>query len=182
MELLEKQLDSEVKFEGKILTVTQDIALLPNGNKAVRDVVHHGGGVGVLPLTEDNKIFMVKQFRYPTQKVLLEIPAGKLEKGEKPLDCGIRELREETGCRAENYTSLGAILPTPAYDTEKIYIFLATGIEKIAKQSLDTDEFINVFEMDFEDVLEMVMSGEIEDAKTAAAILKVNNLKLKGKI
>lgn len=172
MILEEKTLKSEKVLQGKILYVTQDTALLPNGKEALRDVVHHSGGVGVVPLTENNTVYMVKQFRYPMQEVTLEIPAGKREIGEEPLECGIRELLEETGCTAEKMTSLDLLYPTPAYDTEVIYIFLATGISKDHSQHLDEDEFADVVEIPLEEAVSKVMNGEIKDAKTQIALLK----------
>lgn len=172
MNLEEKKVSSEVVLRGKILYVTKDTALLQNGSYAVRDVVHHSGGVGVIPVTDDNTIYMVKQFRYPMNEVTLEIPAGKREKKEKPLECGKRELLEETGCIAEEMIYLGAIYPTPAYDTEVIYIYMAKGISRKSDQNLDEDEFLDVEEVSLEKAVEMVMSGEIKDAKTQIGILK----------
>lgn len=181
MELEEKTLDSKKVLQGKILYVTKDTALLSSGRKAIRDVVHHNGGVGVLPLTDKNTIYMVRQYRYPMHEVTLEIPAGKREGVEDVLDCGKRELREETGCIADEYINLGAIYPTPAYDTEVIYIYLARGIRKCCSQELDEGEFINVEEVSLEDAYNMVMDGEIKDAKTQIAVLKAYNIVMKEK-
>lgn len=181
MDLNEKSLGSKTKYRGKILYVTSDNVLLPNGDTSERDVVHHSGGVGILPLLDDGNVLCVKQFRYPMHRVLLEIPAGKKEKGEKPLECGIRELHEETGYKSNKITPLGEILPTPAYDTETIHIYLAENLEKISDQELDKDEFINVCKVPFSELLKMVMNDEIKDAKTVAAVLKtafIKNYKL----
>lgn len=176
MKLEEKTISSEKVLQGKILYVTKDIASLPDGKEVVRDVIHHNGGVGVLPLTEDNHIFMVKQFRYPMQEVTLEIPAGKRELNEEPIECGKRELLEETGCVADEWINLGKLYPTPAYDTEVIYIYLARKIKNDFDQHLDEGEFINVEKISIEEAYEMVMNGQIKDAKTQIAILKTYNI------
>ncbi len=175
MELTEKTLNSELKYKGKVLDVYCDTALLENGKEALRDVVRHPGGVCVVALTENNEVYFVKQFRYPHQKVLLEIPAGKLEWGESHLECGRRELREETGNTADEFIYLGCLYPTPAYDSEVIHMYLAKGLHQ-DKQKLDEDEFLEAFTIPFDKAVEMVMNGEIEDAKTQLAILKTARL------
>jgi ADP-ribose pyrophosphatase len=118
---------------------------------------------------------MVKQFRYPHQKVTTEIPAGKLEWGENHLECGKRELHEETGCTADEFTYLGCLVPTPAYDSEIIHMYLAKGLHK-DKQKLDEDEFLEVYTIPLSKAVEMVMNNEIEDAKTQLALLKASRL------
>ena len=128
MHLKEETLDSQKTYQGKIFYVTQDTARLEDGCTAIRDVVHHSGGVCVVPLTKQNTVLMVRQFRYPMQEVTLEIPAGKIEPGEDPAACGRRELLEEVGRTCETYTYLGAVYPTPAYDTEVIHMYLAQGL------------------------------------------------------
>lgn len=122
--LFEKTLDTTPIFEGRVVRLHRDTVLLENGEKAMREVIEHSGGVCVLPLTENNEILFVRQFRYPFKSVLLEIPAGKREKGEEPLACGIRELKEEVGATAEKITCLGKLYPTVAYDTDVIYMYL----------------------------------------------------------
>lgn len=178
MNLTEKTIGTEKIFEGKILSVTRDTVKLPNGSTAFREVVHHSGGVCVVPLTDEGEIIMVKQFRYPFSQVLLEVPAGKREKGEDPLICGTRELKEECGAVAEKIIPLGKLYPTVAYDTEIIYMFLATGLS-FGEQKLDEDEFLDVVKVPLEDAVKMVMNDEIPDSKTQLAILKTYNL-LKG--
>lgn len=178
MNLTEKTIGTEKIFEGKILSVTRDTVELPNGSTAFREVVHHSGGVCVVPLTDEGEIIMVKQFRYPFSQVLLEVPAGKREKGEDPLVCGTRELKEECGAVAEKIIPLGKLYPTVAYDTEIIYMFLATGLT-FGEQKLDEDEFLDVVRIPLEDAVKMVMNDEIPDSKTQLAILKTYNL-LKG--
>lgn len=171
MHLEEKTLESGLAFKGSILEVYQDTVLLENDKTAKRDVIRHPGGVCIVALTENNEVYFVKQFRYPHKKVLLEIPAGKLEWGESHFECGKRELREETGFTADEFTYLGCLFPTPAYDTEVIHMYLAKGLHK-AEQELDDDEFLEVLTIPLDEAVKMVMNNEIEDAKTQLAILK----------
>ena len=171
MHLQEKTLTSDVKYEGVIFTITHDTAELENGKTAPRDVLHHNGGVCVIPVTENNEIFLVKQFRYPFQTVTREVPAGKLEKGEDHAECGRRELLEETGCTCSEYIYLGEMLPTPAYNSEITYMYLAKGLT-FTSQSLDPDEFLDVVKMPLAEAVERVMDGTIRDGKTQIAILK----------
>lgn len=171
MHLEEKKISSELIYDGRIFKVTRDEALLENGKTAQREVVHHSGGVTVIPVTENNEILMVRQYRYPHEKAMLEIPAGKLEKGEKHYDCGKRELMEETGCTCKNYEYVGEVVPTPAYLTEVIHMYIATGLE-FQGQNLDDDEFLEVEKVPIEKAVEMVMNGEITDSKTQIGILK----------
>lgn len=182
MNLEEKQLSYDYKFKGRIINLRQDTALLPNGNTAFREVVEHPGGVCVAALTDQDELLFVKQWRYPYGEVTLEIPAGKRDKsGEDPLECGKRELKEETGATAENYIDLCPLYPSPGYVNEVIYCYLATGLD-FGEQNPDEDEFLDVLRIPFEKAVEMVLSGEIKDAKTQIAILKVKVLKDAGKI
>ena len=171
MHLEEKTLSSETVFEGKIFTITHDTVELENGSTAVRDCLLHPGGVCVLPVTENNEVYLVKQFRYPFRTVTLEAPAGKLEKGEDHAECGRRELLEETGCTCSDYTFIGEMLPTPAYNTEITYMYLARGLS-FDKQSLDPDEFLDVVKMPLAEAVERVMDGTIRDGKTQIVLLK----------
>ena len=141
MELFEKTLSKDYKYNGKIINMRVDKAELENGKTAIREVVEHSGGVCVAALDEENRLLMVKQFRYPYGEVLLEIPAGKREKGEDPLECGKRELEEETGLCAKEYISLGKIYPTPGFCNEVIYLYLATELS-FSKAQPDEDEFV----------------------------------------
>lgn len=175
MHLEEKTIDSNLVYDGKIIKLYKDTALLENNKKVIREVIKHPGGVCVVPLTENGDILMVTQFRYPTGMILTEIPAGKLEWGENHLECGKRELKEETGCTAEKFEYLGCLLPTPAYDTEVIHMYLARGLSQ-SEQQLDDDEFLDVKRIPFEKAIEMVMNGEIIDAKTQLAIVKTKIL------
>jgi len=171
MDFSEKTLKTKTVYEGRVFTVKSDIALLPDGNEANREVVLHNGGVGILAIDDNKKIKLVRQYRYGVECETLEIPAGKLEAGEDALDCAKRELLEETGYTAEKIEPLGVIYPTPAYCSEKISIFLATELTA-HEQRLDDDEFLEVIEMHLDDAVEMVMKNEISDAKTVAALLK----------
>ena len=171
MHLDEKTLRSETIYEGPIFTITHDTVELENGKEAIRDVLLHHGGVCVLPVNEDNEVFLVKQFRYPFRTVTLEAPAGQLEKGEDHAECGRRELLEETGCTCSEYTFLGEMYPTPAYNTEITYMYLARGLS-YEKQSLDPDEFLDVEKMPLSDAVKLVMEGKIPDGKTQIVILK----------
>ena len=175
MKLTEEKIDSALKYKGAVIDVYTDRVLLENGKEAARDVVRHPGGVCIVALNENNEVYFVRQFRYPHGKVLLEIPAGKLEWGEDHFECGKRELREETGCTADEFTYLGCLLPTPAYDTEVIHMYMAKGLHQ-SSQHLDDDEFLEVSLIPLAKAVEMVMNNEIEDAQTQLALLKVSAL------
>lgn len=172
MDLYEKQISSKYIFKGRIISVRVDEAKLPNNAVAAREVVEHNGGVCVVPLTDDDQVLMVEQFRYPYSEVVLEIPAGKRDGDEEPLKCGIRELREETGAVAENMEFLGELYPSPGYCGEIIYMYLATGLS-FGKTDPDEDEFLNIKKIPLKKAVDMILNGEIKDAKTQAAILKV---------
>ncbi len=171
MHLFEKTVTSELIFDGKIITVKKDTAELENGEIVNRELVVHPGGVCVVPINENGEVLMVKQFRYPFKEALVEIPAGKLEVGEDHREAGLRELREETGAVCEKFEYLGVCYPSVAYLTEKIHMYLATGLT-FENQDLDDDEFLDVMKIKLEDAVEMVMNNELPDAKTQCAILK----------
>ena len=180
MDLREKQLSSEYKYEGKIINLRRDIALLPDGTEAPREVVEHNGGVCVAALTDEDEVLFVRQFRYPYSQILLEIPAGKRDSlTEDPRECGIRELEEETGAKAETFISLGELYPSPGYCGEIIWMFAAKGLS-FGEQHTDEDEFLEVERIPLESAVQMVLSGEITDAKTQTAILKLKLLKDRG--
>lgn len=182
MNFEEKQLNFDYKFKGRIINLRQDTALLPDGNTATREVVEHPGGVCVAALTDQDELLFVKQWRYPYGETTLEIPAGKRDKsGEDPLECGKRELKEETGATAENYIDLCPLYPSPGYVNEIIWCYLATGLT-FGEQNTDDDEFLDVLRIPLEKAVEMVLTGEIKDAKTQIAVLKVKILKDAGKI
>ncbi len=169
--LNETQLDSTVLFDGKIIRVEKDTVLLEDGTQAFREVVRHPGGVCILALTDRDEVLFVRQFRYPHAAVTMEIPAGKLEYGENPEECGKRELLEECGCTAREFTYLGKLFPTPAYDAEVIHMYLAKGLE-YADQHLDEGEFLDVERIPLDEAVRMVIADQYPDAKTQVAILK----------
>lgn len=171
MYLEEKTISSEQLFDGKVVKLYVDKAELENGDIVTREVIRHPGGVCVVPLDEDGNVLFVKQFRYPHGRVMPEIPAGKLEWGESHHDCGLRELKEETGCTCDKYTYLGSLAPTPAYCSEIIHMYLARGLH-YGEQSLDEDEFLEIEKIPLDKAAEMIMNNEIADAKTQLAILK----------
>lgn len=176
MKFFEETVGSERLFEGKIINLRRDTVKLVNGQSAIREVVEHSGGVCVLPLMDDGNVIFVRQFRYPYGCELLELPAGKLEKGEDPREAGLRELSEETGAQCSTFTSLGQVYPTVAYDTEIIYLYLAEGLT-FHEQHLDEDEFVEVVKIPLKEAIQMVMDGRIKDSKTQIALLKVGMAK-----
>ncbi len=177
MNLDEKTVKSETVYEGRVISLIKDTVTLPNGDTATREVVTHRGGVGVIAEDENGNILFVKQFRYPYKEVVLEIPAGKRDSlDEDPLECGKRELKEETGATAKNFYSLGSLYPTPGYCGEIIWLFAAKGLE-FGNQHLDNDEFLNVEKIPLKEAVEMVLEGKIKDSKTQIAILKYNEFK-----
>ena len=177
MELTEKMVNSQTIFEGKIIKVTLDQAQLPDGKLASREVVYHPGGVAVLALDEDGSVYLVKQFRYPIQRQLLELPAGKLDHGaEEDILLGARrELSEETGLEAAEWTYLGYTLASPGFCDEALHMYLARGLTR-KKQHLDEDEFLDVVTMPFDELVRQVMDGAITDGKTVSTTLKVKVL------
>ena len=171
MVLKEKTITSEIKFEGKIVKARVENVELENGQKAYREFVDHPGGVGVVAITPDKKMLMVKQFRKAIEDETVEIPAGKLESGEDPLVCGIRELEEETGYKAKEFIALGFIYPSPGFTNERTYIYLAKDLYK-GTVNPDEDEFLDILEMPIEEIHSMIIENKINDAKTVAGFYK----------
>ena len=171
MNLRETPVEQQIQYEGRIIRLRVDKAQLPNGKIATREVVEHNGGVCIAALTEQQELLFVRQFRYPYQEVVLELPAGKIDKGEEPLACGKRELTEETGASAQQYRSLGRLYPSPGYCGEVIHLFLATGLS-FGRMNLDEDEFLEVERIPLEKAVQMVLDNEVPDAKTQVAVLK----------
>ena len=171
MDLTEKRLSGECKYSGVIVNVTLDQAQLCDGRIVKREVVHHPGGVSVLPVDSDGTCYMVRQFRYPVGDTVLEIPAGKLEPGEEHLTCAVRELSEETGFTADELVDLGCFYTSPGYSTELLHVYLALGLHA-GESHPDDGEFLNVEKLPLSTLVELAMSGEIVDAKTVIAILK----------
>lgn len=177
MDYTEKRLSCEDKYKGKIIYVHRDKVRLSDGNEAWREVVEHSGGVGVIPVDENGDVWCVRQFRYPFGEHLLEVPAGKLEPGEDPFDCAVRELSEETGFTAAEYTDLGRLYPSPGYCRETLYIYMATGLTRGAAH-LDKGEFLDVEKHSLSELYRMALEGDLPDAKTAMAVIKAKLLLL----
>ena len=175
MDLLEKKLSREEKFNGRVLHVHVDTVALPNGHTSTREIVDHPGGVGILALDEADRVLIVRQFRYAYGQVLTEIPAGKLERGEDPYAAALRELREETGAQVDALTSLGEIYPSPGYCNEIIRLYLARDL-RWGEMSPDDDEFLDVDRIPFDALCAQVLSGEIRDSKTCVAVLRAKAL------
>lgn len=171
MDLTEKPITQEYIYRGCIVNLRVDDALLPNGTTAKREVIEHPGGVCVAALTDKEELLFVEQFRYPYAELVLELPAGKLEYGEDPFAAGKRELQEETGAVAAEYTDLGKLYPTPGYCGEIIHMYLARGLS-FGQQHLDEDEFLEVRRIPLKTAFQMVMRNEIRDSKTQVGICK----------
>ena len=188
----EKRLSSETKFEGRVITVTLDRVELENGGTSTREVVRHHGGAGVAALNDEGEIYLVRQYRYTLGDYIYEFPAGLVESNEEAvydllegvwapaLESAKRELGEEAGLAAAEYRDLGYIIPTCGYCSEIIYLYAAKGLSPVG-QHLDADEFLSVFTLPLDKAAEMVLSGEITDSKTVAAVLKVKALRDAGR-
>ena len=168
MDYVEKTVKKNYVYNGKIINLRSDDALLPNGQPCKREIIEHSGGSCVL-YVEDGKVLFVRQYRYAYGESLYEIPAGKLNKGEDPILAAARELEEEAGIKANSLELLFVMYPTPGYTDEKIYIYRANGGEKV-KAHLDEDEFLDVEYIPVETVKEMLKKGEIRDGKTIIAL------------
>ena len=171
MDCTEKRIGGEIKYKGVIVTVRLDRAQLVNGKIVKREVVEHPGGVTVLPVDENGVCTMVRQFRYPFGRMILEAPAGKLERGEDPKESAVRELSEETGYTADEWVDLGACCTSPGFSSEVLHIYLALGLHE-GNSHPDEDEFLNTEKIPLTELSRMVMAGEIDDAKTIVAVLK----------
>ena len=181
-EMREIRTGREEIWQSRFFTVTKDTVLLPSGRTSTREVAWKRGAVAVIPVTDDGKIICVEQFRYPYDRVILEIPAGKMDEGETdPLVTAKRELTEECGLTADNFIDLGEMYPTVGYCSEIIYIWAATGLHE-APMNLDEGEFLTPERIPLQKAYEMVMSGEIQDGKTVVAVLKIKALIDAGKV
>ena len=167
----EKELERRGLYRGRIFTVTTHRVELEDGGEGLRDVVNHSGGACVAALDKEGRVLLVRQYRFAAGRELLELPAGKLEPGEEPGAAAARELAEETGYTAAALTKLTEILPTPAYCTERIYVYEAHGLSAPGGQHLDRDEFLDVVPVPLEEAAKMVLTGEITDAKTQVGVL-----------
>ena len=168
----EKLIKSDTIFKGKIINLRVDtVEVVQNGNITTRELVEHPGGVGIVVVTPENKVCLVKQYRRPFDEIIMEIPAGKLEWGEDHYACGVRELREETGYTAEQFVYLGEFYSTPGFCNEKIHIYLAMGLTA-GEKDLDENEFIELYEYSFDELMDMVSENKIKDGKTVIGILR----------
>lgn len=179
MNLFEKTVEKNYVYEGKIINVRRDKAEHPDGTPCVREVVEHNGGVCVAPLTDNDELIFVRQFRYPYGEVVLELPAGKLELGEDDGDAGMRELEEETGLVADEYHKLGVFYPTPGYSGEIIHLYAAWKLRETQAHP-DEGEFLEVEKIPLAEAVDMVMRGEIPDGKTQTLIMRVAEMKRRG--
>ena len=171
-DLIERQLDSKLIFDGRILHVYDDAVELPNGHTASRELIRHVGAVCVIPVLDDGRVVVERQYRYPVGRVLTEIPAGKLDSpDEDPEAAARRELREETGYTCDELIPMGIFYPAPAYSSEKIHMFLARGLHR-GEQDLDEDEFLNVKRIPLKSLARQAVTGRLPDIKTQAAVLR----------
>ena len=176
MSLEEKTLTSELIFDGKVVHLYKDTVTLPDGGTSVREIVRHVGAVCILPLTDAGEVILERQYRYAVGQTLVEIPAGKLDSpDEDPREAALRELREETGYVPGDLIDLGEYYGSPAIMGERIRMYLARGLRKGA-QELDEDEFLEIFTLPLEALIEKIMAGEIPDGKTQAAALRVYHM------
>ena len=166
----EKTIESERIYEGRILNLRRDKVHVVGDKVSHREIVEHRGGVTIAALTDDGKMVMVRQFRKAAEKVLLEAPAGKLDEGEDPATAAVRELKEETGYTAKSMTYLTSFYSSVGYSEEVLHLYLATGLTP-GETEFDSNEAIDIYEYDLGDLKRMVLSGEIEDSKTIAAIM-----------
>ena len=179
MEYIEKKLSSEDIYKGKIVHLHVDEVELIDSSRAKREIIEHDGGVTVIPVDKDGNVYCVRQYRYAFGESIIETPAGKLERGEDPLECAIRELGEETGFTAGEFVYLGEFYPSPGYCHEKLYAYLALGLTK-GEAHPDEGEFLDVLKYSLDELVDMVMNNELRDAKTIIAVLKAKKY-LEGK-
>ncbi|WP_223702417.1 NUDIX hydrolase [Sutcliffiella deserti] len=169
--LKETTIKKEKLFSGKIIDLYLEDVTLPNGKTSKREIIKHPGAVAVIAITEENKIVMVRQYRKAMEKVLVEIPAGKLDKGEEPMSTAKRELEEETGYTCESLTPLISFYTSPGFADELVHLFVANGLRKdTIEHQLDEDEFVDLLEVTLDEAQQMIDNQEIYDAKTAYAI------------
>lgn len=175
MEYVEKPIRRISSYQGVVVELTEDMVELTNGAHTVREVVHHPGGVCVAAVDQAGRVAVVRQYRYPFGRTLLELPAGKLEKGEDPLPAARRELSEETGLEAAVWRDMGHIYVSPGISTEKLYLYLATDLRQGAAHP-DPNEFLDVEWMDLAELTAMARRDEIHDAKTVIGALRAAGL------
>ncbi len=170
MKYIEKTISTKNIFKGKIIKLRVDEVILNNDNKATREIVEHSGAVAIIPIIDKDRMFLVRQFRKPIEKELIELPAGKLEREENPKECALRELEEEIGYRAGKIQKLITIYTSPGFANEIIHIYVASDLKK-TRINRDKDEFMDILKVSFEEVKDMINNGKIQDAKTIAGVL-----------
>lgn len=175
MEHTEEKLRRVNGYRGVVIDATVDIVRLPDGKISCREVVQHPGGACVLPVDGQGLAWCVRQYRYPMGEEILEAPAGKLEPGEDPLACAVRELGEETGCTAGRMVPLGCYYTSPGYSTERLYLYLALDL-RAGDAHLDEGEFLDVVRIPFRELYDRVARGEVPDAKTAIAVFQADHI------
>lgn len=175
MELKEEMVSQETVYNGIIVNVRRDKARLLDGRITNREVVEHPGGVAVFAIDQDNNVILVRQYRYPMGEVVLELPAGKLEKGEDPRDSGLRELAEETGLEPQTFLSMGCSYSSPGILSEKLHLFFAKDLVQ-GPIHPDDGEFLEIVRIPYDELMDMVRRGEIQDGKTLAGIFKASLL------
>lgn len=171
----EKTISSDRIYTGKTISLKVETVEVPNRGYQKREIVEHNGAVGIVAITPNNKVVLVKQYRKAIEKELWEIPAGKIERGENPKECAIRELKEETGYSAENMKLIHKFYTSAGFSNQKIYIFLAENLTP-GERDFDEDEFLEVHEIDKDEVYNMIYKNEIEDAKTSIGMLLIKEL------
>ena len=175
MNLKETKLSSKNVFQSRLLDVRKDEVELPNGKTSTREWINHPGAVCCVPILPDGKIALIKQYRYPVQSEMIELPAGKLDPNEEPEECAMRELQEEIGYRPKKLTFLTHIHPAVGFANEKMWLYLAQDLVP-SESKLDEDEFLELIPTDFDEALELIWSGEITDVKTIIGLLWVDRL------
>ena len=171
----EETIESQSIYSGKILSLRRDTVKIRDGKVAIREIVEHGGAVGIIAFTDEGKIILVRQFRKATGRELIEIPAGTLERGEDPIKCASRELEEETGYVASEIRHIISFYLAPGYSTEIMHIFHASGLQK-TRQKLEEDVAVELIDVELDEAISMVRRNEIEDAKTITSLLAIKFL------
>ncbi len=177
MDLVEKTQKKELIYQGKFIEYYKAQVILPNGKMSTREYLHHPGAIAAVPLLDDGRIILEKQFRYPAGEVILEIPAGKLEKSENPEDCARRELTEEIGYDPQQLIHLTSIWTTPGMTDEIIHLYLAKGVKPL-RRPMDSDEFLEIVVKTKQEVFEHIYNDSLIDSKTALALMMIELRKL----
>ncbi len=175
MDYYEKTIDEKHIYKGNIIDIYSQTVELPDGRTSTRDIVRHPGASVIIPISDNKELYLVEQYRKPIDKITLEIPAGKLDKGEDPMSCAVRELKEETGLEAKNIKHIMSIHSTPGFSDEVLHMYVATGLRE-GQSAADEDEFISTIKLPIEKLIRMIISGEITDSKTIIGILLADKI------